>query len=646
VSHEDSGYAVFISYASADKKHAAIICRSLENRGFRCWIAPRDVRAGHEYADEIIRGIEESRCTVLLLSKAANESTFVRREIERAVSKHKPLFPLRLAEVVPSKSLELFISAAQWTDVWKGPLKNHMDRLQQDLAATLELPQLARPSKLAIVRRFVSKLVTVTILLAILAGGGFAAKRLVWDTRRAEIADWFARTFSGQSANDPAAPADANAASTANSTPPPAAALAIQPTAGSQPPTAPGGIPDAPTARHTEPAGRPPVPATGLTAKAYELLESYKATALRHEPWLSESSRGEGGFLSDSWLRSYFPAVKRVRFGETADNLDRVIEIPPSPPVEDKDAIAAVSDKYGFNFVPYRIGAKQLYVQLEFYDGTRSDTKLWKPGVDRQGRFGVRVPAEPNAAGKLVPPLFAATQLVFTNGEHYEIQFVPDPPVGTVEVMYSFDEEGFFKAPFSETYAGRVYYCLGPVRDTLVRLLFKKQDGTELGPFRYRLKDAPSMIVNMLKPRFTKEDLVQKLACIRIRERFPLDPADFPNSGVYSRGEQLTHAGLGFVQQAPVIVCLPAEQSGGQRYYDWGYVREVRVGHKMGELETVAVKVSIENVVACNVSRSRAEIWKATLPADSAAVYVQCVFKDGTTSDEIRLPIVDFTFSP
>jgi hypothetical protein len=528
-----------------------------------------------------------------------------------------------------------------------------MDRLQQDLAATLELPRLARPSKLAVARRWFSRMVTAAVLLAILAGAAFAAKRLVWDSRRTEISDWFARNFGGQSADEAQAPGGATSTSAVDSTQPPAPALAIHPTTRSESHTIPGGdIPAAPTARNAQPGGRRPLPATGLTAKAYDLLESYKATALHYEPWMHESMSGERGFVSDSRLSFYFPAVKRIRFGESADNLDRVIEIPPSPPVEDAQAIAAVSGKYGFNFVPYRIGTKQLYVQLEFYDGTRSELKSWKPGADRQGRFGVRVPAEPSAAGNLAPPLFAATQLTFKNNrESYEIQFIPDPPAGTFDVMYSFDEEGFFKAPFTEQYGGRVFYFLGPVRDTTVRLLFKKQDGAELGAFRYRLKDAPSMIVNMLKPRFTKEDLVQKIACLRIGQRFPQDPADFPNAGEYSRrmksiGGQLTHAGLGFVQQAPVIVCLPATQSGNYVYYDWGYVREVRVGHKMGELEAVAVNVSIDNVIACNVPRSRAEIWKATLPADAAAVYVQCVFRDGTTSEEIRLPIVDFAFSP
>jgi hypothetical protein len=40
---------VFISHSSKDKLTADAICHSLEQNGIRCWIAPRDVRAGANY---------------------------------------------------------------------------------------------------------------------------------------------------------------------------------------------------------------------------------------------------------------------------------------------------------------------------------------------------------------------------------------------------------------------------------------------------------------------------------------------------------------------------------------------------------------------------------------------------------------------
>jgi hypothetical protein len=41
---------VFLSYASRDTEVANTVCRELESRDIRCWIAPRDVAPGALYA--------------------------------------------------------------------------------------------------------------------------------------------------------------------------------------------------------------------------------------------------------------------------------------------------------------------------------------------------------------------------------------------------------------------------------------------------------------------------------------------------------------------------------------------------------------------------------------------------------------------
>ena len=102
---------------------------SLEQRGFKCWIAPRDVRGGRAYGDKIIRGIEISRCLILVLSAAGNELPFVAREVERAVSKRKAVFPIRIENVLPAPGLELFVSSTHWIDAWSGKLALKIDEL-------------------------------------------------------------------------------------------------------------------------------------------------------------------------------------------------------------------------------------------------------------------------------------------------------------------------------------------------------------------------------------------------------------------------------------------------------------------------------------------------------------------------------------
>lgn len=157
MSEEPPQFSAFISYASADQAKAEEICFSLEARGLLCWIAPRDIRSGREYGDEIIRGIQQSRCLVLVLSEAANQSPFVRREVERAVSKRKPVFPIRIEEIVPSPSLELFVSATHWIDAWSGRLVDHVDRLARDLADDSVVEKATQVSKKIARRRQVPR---------------------------------------------------------------------------------------------------------------------------------------------------------------------------------------------------------------------------------------------------------------------------------------------------------------------------------------------------------------------------------------------------------------------------------------------------------------------------------------------------------
>lgn len=105
---------LFISHSSKDAKTAGEICKMLEKTGHKCFLAPRDIRSGHEYAEEIINGIDGSDVIVLLLSKASDSSPHVLREIERAVSKKLPIIVYKLEEVTLSKSMEYFLMTHQW----------------------------------------------------------------------------------------------------------------------------------------------------------------------------------------------------------------------------------------------------------------------------------------------------------------------------------------------------------------------------------------------------------------------------------------------------------------------------------------------------------------------------------------------------
>jgi tetratricopeptide (TPR) repeat protein len=194
---------VFISYSAKDKTTADAICASLEANGIRAWIAPRDVMPGSEWGEAIIDAIEQTRIMVLVFSVNSNTSPQIKREIERAVNKGVPVVPFRIDDVLPSKTLEYFISTQHWLDAFTPPLERHLQSLVSILQAMLRKtggvvtePQLkpGRPAEGAalgpepqVARRgepttITLKLPTWKILIVVLAfvAGALVAGGAVW----------------------------------------------------------------------------------------------------------------------------------------------------------------------------------------------------------------------------------------------------------------------------------------------------------------------------------------------------------------------------------------------------------------------------------------------------------------------------------
>jgi TolB-like protein/Flp pilus assembly protein TadD len=111
------GRDVFVSYASQDVAIADAIVATLEKNDVTCWIAPRDVTPGSQYADEIVGAINEAKVVVLVLSEHAVASPHVGKEIERASSKRRRVIALRTDAAALTRSFEYFLSESQWIDV-------------------------------------------------------------------------------------------------------------------------------------------------------------------------------------------------------------------------------------------------------------------------------------------------------------------------------------------------------------------------------------------------------------------------------------------------------------------------------------------------------------------------------------------------
>jgi hypothetical protein len=112
----------FISYSHQDKPVADAACTILESSGIRCWVAPRDVPAGSQWAESIVEAIDRCRVTILIFSSRANISNQIHREVEHAVRRGKPIFPLRIEDVTPIGSMDYFLGAVHWLDALTPPM--------------------------------------------------------------------------------------------------------------------------------------------------------------------------------------------------------------------------------------------------------------------------------------------------------------------------------------------------------------------------------------------------------------------------------------------------------------------------------------------------------------------------------------------
>ena len=120
---------VFLSYSSLDKTASDTVCSILEQNGISCWIAPRDITPGLDFAEAIIDGINSSKVFVLVYSSNSNNSRQVIREVDRAVHNGLPVINLRLEDVPLSKQLEYYLSSVHWLDAITPPLEEHINKL-------------------------------------------------------------------------------------------------------------------------------------------------------------------------------------------------------------------------------------------------------------------------------------------------------------------------------------------------------------------------------------------------------------------------------------------------------------------------------------------------------------------------------------
>lgn len=98
---------VFISYSSLNQKEIEWITELLFEMDIPYWKAPEMIPVGSNYAQEIPRAIKECGVFLVCVSKEAQNSIWIEKEIDSAINHRKHIIPVRL-DATPLNDLFTF----------------------------------------------------------------------------------------------------------------------------------------------------------------------------------------------------------------------------------------------------------------------------------------------------------------------------------------------------------------------------------------------------------------------------------------------------------------------------------------------------------------------------------------------------------
>ena len=120
---------VFISYSSKDKLVADAVCATLEANKIRCWITPRDILPGQDWAESIEDAITKSKILILIFSSYSNDSKQIAREISLAFNSEVTVIPFRIEDIEPKGAMKYYLLNTHWQDALTPPLENNINKL-------------------------------------------------------------------------------------------------------------------------------------------------------------------------------------------------------------------------------------------------------------------------------------------------------------------------------------------------------------------------------------------------------------------------------------------------------------------------------------------------------------------------------------
>jgi len=131
-------HEVFVSYSVKDRQFADALCHKLEEDGLRCWIAPRDISPGGNWAGEIADAIPKSQIMILIFSNNSNTSKQVLREVELAIANDIIIIPMKIEEVVPTGGMSYYLSTTHWIDAIGNKFDKRINSLSRKVQGMID----------------------------------------------------------------------------------------------------------------------------------------------------------------------------------------------------------------------------------------------------------------------------------------------------------------------------------------------------------------------------------------------------------------------------------------------------------------------------------------------------------------------------
>lgn len=110
---------IFISYSSRDYDTARTIKKVLESNGIECWMAPESIPIGSDYAYEIPNAIESCTAFLLVLSKSAQNSNWVPKELDLAITYNKSVIPFQIDGEMLTKPFNFRLTNVQRIEAFR-----------------------------------------------------------------------------------------------------------------------------------------------------------------------------------------------------------------------------------------------------------------------------------------------------------------------------------------------------------------------------------------------------------------------------------------------------------------------------------------------------------------------------------------------